>query len=466
MMKYESLSYGDTTTIINPYGTVVVCTLWSKQQTVINKLKSAGVDVSPDTSHIAVVGNLFGKGFKYMLRNLLNNPQLSTIIIIGSDLSGSASHITDFFNDGPIADCVDDDDVFPELFKSPMTVINYGTATLINASFVQSFLYNYKPGFIVHERIVIPVPEVELDEYPSDINDHNIYKESISDAWRYLVHRVFKFGREVELPKGKRMELQGVKVVITNPQFESEEIINRCGYSVDEMREYQLDMLSSVCPHDQPYTYGNLIRAYFGIDSLEAVISNLKEDGDHRKNYITTWDNTKHILGSSKPCLSSMFFRKMEDGTVNAIFTFRTHNASDAWYKNVYGLMGVLHYVCSKSGCTPGSITIFSHSMSLDPAYIEDAQKIHDEVAHINYEQRDPRGHFTFKIDRETQKIHVYHWNDSDIINEYSATKPEKLQHMIHRDCVISDINHAMYIGRQLERCRVALVMGVNYIEQ
>ena len=88
-LKFEPLYFGDRLTVINPYGTIGVVTLWSKVDYVIERFRQAGVDLDPATSPIAVFGNLYGNGLREMLRNLLYNPQIQVLLICGNDRSGS-----------------------------------------------------------------------------------------------------------------------------------------------------------------------------------------------------------------------------------------------------------------------------------------------------------------------------------------------------------------------------------------
>ena len=87
-------------TIINPQGTIGVVTLWSKPDYVIGRFREAGVDLDPATSPIAVFGTLYGNGLRELLRNLLNNPQIQTLLVCGHDRSDSKQELLNFFELG------------------------------------------------------------------------------------------------------------------------------------------------------------------------------------------------------------------------------------------------------------------------------------------------------------------------------------------------------------------------------
>ena len=61
-MEFIPLYFRDRLTVINPRGTVGVATLWSKVDYVVERFRQAGADLNPQSSPIAVFGNLYGNG--------------------------------------------------------------------------------------------------------------------------------------------------------------------------------------------------------------------------------------------------------------------------------------------------------------------------------------------------------------------------------------------------------------------
>lgn len=99
-MEFKPLHFGNKLRIVNPHGRVGIVTLWSKVEFVEAALAEMNVDLSPATSKIAVIGNLFGNGLPHLLRNLLYNPQIGQLVICGANKSGSAEDLIGFFKDG------------------------------------------------------------------------------------------------------------------------------------------------------------------------------------------------------------------------------------------------------------------------------------------------------------------------------------------------------------------------------
>jgi thymidylate synthase len=472
-MIFEPKFFGDQLRIINPVATIGVVTLWSPIDNILRIFENADIDLNKSCSKIAVIGNLYGEGFRYLLRNLLFNPQIQTLIVFGRAMNQSKDYLIQFFQHGvepyeadieyvckdktlhprPVriagTDYIMDNLITNANFKSPPFLFIVDKDYEYGSSQIKEFLKSYEPGKCCANRVYIEAPEVKINSYPSNVRAHVISEKNISLAWKMLVHRIFRFGQKVKLQKGERIELQNLKVVIEEPVFEQNEVIKSCGFQPEELATYQKNMLLADL-RDSSYSYGNRIRSYFGLDCLEKIVEQLNQRLDDRKAYISLWDNEKDISENSSPCLVSLFFRK-QDEILHLSATYRTHNAAKAWFENVYGLMAIQKYVAKRIGIQSGSITVISLSISLDPMYLEKMSNTYDNVSKTPVFIDDPNGYFRISINKD--KIVVEHYSPYGFkLGEYKAKKPGLIQQKLYRDCAISDINHAIYIGRQLEK--------------
>lgn len=475
-LSFIPLHFADKLTTINNEGFIGIVTLWSDIKWVLLKLEEAGVDLSP-TSPVAVAGNLYGNGLPELLRNLLHNPQINTIIIAGKDRSGSSAELTGFFEKGLEeveflgekknrimgTDRIIDDMVTPGIFERKPVIYDAGDPS--SAEFVgkiREIFSNIKtPVGNVPDRQTISLPTIRIRQYPSNPRNHNIISEDPLKAWIELIFRLSRFGRPVHLRKGARQELQNVRVVIEKPSFIDREKLQRFGLDYQKLTDYYNNFLKTELPPDTSYTYGNRIGAYFGRNTLEDCINNLQLDREDRKSYISLWDSSVDTAGKSgHPCLISIFFRKFED-KLTLTAAFRTHNSLDAWLKNFYGLMKTQNTVCERLNMKPGAITVISHSISIDPRRIDVAESI---AAQKTFEiNEDPNGNFLIEvIDGE---IVIRQFFQGIQVDEYRGANPVKLQHEIARNCAVSDINHAIYLGRMLERAFSSLKRGEVFIQ-
>ena len=492
-LAFEAIFCKEQLHVINAYGTIGLLTLWSSPESVISRLSEEGVILS-DQSPVAVVGTLYGGGFKFLLRNLLHNPQIDTLLLYGIDFGGSAALVKNFFTNGieqvassatyaPIDDREVktvrvigsnyhmDDLVKPEMFIPVPNIFHVDDSTKMGADRVKNFLATYTPkanptGY----RQSIPVPDLDRVVYPSVAQGHVIIEDSVVTAWRKLVCRIFKFGERVSIRKGQRIELRNMKVVVKIPVVNKDELRDN-NIDPDTIIQYQNELYDSEMKNDFSYTYGNRLRGYFKsangqvIDTFEIAVERLKGDNlDSRGLFLSLWDPCSDIdPGSKKPCMTSIFLRKIER-KLELTAVFRTHNALKAWIGNVCALISLLNFFCEKTSAIPGPITIFSQSITLDPGDgMEIAQEIYRQEAKKNIFKEDPNGYLAIRV--EEGEIIVDHWSYGILLDTYKSIKPGALQYELSRNNVISDITHAIYVGMQLEKAYWCIQEGIQYVQ-
>ncbi|MDR1482827.1 MAG: hypothetical protein LBI74_09390 [Synergistaceae bacterium] len=499
-MTFCPIHFSDRIRVINPHGTIGLVTLWSDVESVLSRLGECGADLSGE-SHVAVAGTLYGGGFKFLLRNLLYNPQIDTLLLYGIDLGGSAALIKNFFERGVNAvsgiaayvprsgrsvgtckvagsDYFMDDLVLPEMFGSNIHIVHIGDPGRGGALDAGSFLRGYRPSGRTGRRVQVPVPEVARLSFPSEPSGHVIIEDSPVMAWRMLVSRIYRFGETAALKKGTRLELRNMKVVVRRPSLDEDEFLEN-GIDMETVRKYQAEMLDGERKTDWPYTYGNRLRGYFKrrdgsvIDALEVASRQLRaeisEDNgadlnpDSRSAFLSLWDPGADLEAEGgRPCMTSVFLRKIE-GRLELTAVYRTHNAQRAWINNVCGLIAILNYVCERTGTVPGPITVFSHSISLDPGELEPAQRIYERESGRNRFREDPNGHLTIFV--EGDEIVAEHWHTGIHLGTYRARKPGALQYELARNNAVSDVAHAIYVGMQLEKAYWCIQEGIRYIQ-
>jgi len=302
---------------------------------------------------------------------------------------------------------------------------------------------------------------VDTDYFPSNPRGHMVVRDAPLEVWLDLLHLITRFGRRVTLKKGERLELQNVKVVVEETKQVSREALQGVNLDPDKLNRYFQNFLVGELRPDEAYTYGNRLRSYFKLDAVTVLAERLQRDPEDRKAYFTLWDNNRDLTAKeSRPCFVSVFFRKFED-KLTLTATFRTHNALDAWLLNLYGLMALQQAVADRVGMTPGAITVFSHSISIDPKELDRALTV---VGKRKWKMHlDPMGYFRVTLDGE--EILVEHRAEDVTLKEYRGRTAVSLQHQIARDVAVSDINHAMYLGRQLAKAEMALKEGQEYVQ-
>ncbi len=476
-MKFLPLYYRDKLLVINDSAFLGVITLWSRPAKVLEILRAEGIPLGSD-SPVAVLGTLYGNGLPQLLRNLLYNPQLTQLLVCGRNRSSSLVELRRFFTHGvEEADflgvtvhkirgtrAVMDDLLHPGLFSSPPSIDHIGSLTTAESIAALHAYFRELPKQSPIEsresdRIELPAKEIPIGHFPSLPGGHCIVEQTPSAAWKEVLFKLSRFGRKVELRKGVRKELQNLKVAVLDPTPEPDATLEALGLDPEAFRKYREDMLNAELPPLIEYTYGNRLGAYFGCDTLNLAARRLSEDPENRHQFISLWDTASDFRErKANPCLVTVFFR-LSEGKLNLTALYRTHNAIDAWLMNVYGLTAALDKVCALADLPKGNLTVFSHSISMDPSHGMKYEKALQIAASRKHRLReDPHGYFRITV--EEDRIVAKHMFNNVTLKEYRGRRAEKIQHQIILDEAVSDTNHAMYIGRQLALAEQALLRG------
>ena len=497
-MQFDPRYYADRLHLIHPAGDIGVVTLWTPVPTALSYLARLGVDLHPETSRLAVVANLYGDGLPQMIRNLLWNPQITTLLVFGQDLSGSAQELTQLLTVGV--------EPVERLGQARLRII--GTERCLDTGFPPDALVGAyrvvrlgKPGAAETdqgirdtlalppfpqqrtERIDAPLPSYKPVFLPSEPRSHVITRPGILDGWEELVFRLMRYGVPMIASGTKqRLELQNMKVVITAPQPEDPSDLAAYGFRDAEFTSYQSQVLSPDLPEGLAYSYGNRLRAYWRdphgglLDSLAQCAARLQADPTSRGAYLALWDNGYDLIApdhQSTPCLVSLFFRTFQD-KLTLTACFRAHNTMSAWLKNVYGLMAARDWVAQRAGLEPGAITVISHSISIDPTSVERlelaraiaAAKPDDSLKDRRSGKRvlrdDPNGYFTFTLDPVAGEIIADLKADGETVTRYRGRTASAIEDQIARDEAITVLSHALYVGRQLTLLEMQLKARLN----
>lgn len=511
--SFEALYHAERLDVVNPTGDVGIVTLWSPLRSAKRRIAEISAELlDPERSRVAVIANLYGDGMYAMLCNLLFNPQVRHLIAIGQDLGLPTCDELDAFLARGLEDAT--------MLGAPVKRIR-GTGRVFPASAgfderrlraTLSFAYLGKlsserlpcelmgrmrelpsdPGDAVPERVRVDLdatPDTGLRR-PSQPAAHQVVRRRPLDCWEELVVRAVRFGRPVTLANGPRLELLGVKAVITAPALDSRHALERYGFQLEELLDYAAGMLRPGLPEDTSYTYGNRLRAHFRggsgpLDTLEAAIDRLRADPETRRAYVSLWDNSLDLAGeggearaasaqegsewagepseeAGSPCLTTLFFRKAGDA-LSLTATYRAHNLLTAWLRNVYGLMAIQRHVAERCDIEIGPIAVISHSLGIDPSSprfqlaraLDEGWRRDDDTDHDTGKRslrEDPNGYFVVSVDERERRIVAEHRFGGVLVKRYSGTRADALAGEIGGDMAVSLVSHALWLGRELAR--------------
>ncbi|HEU4414679.1 MAG TPA: thymidylate synthase [Candidatus Angelobacter sp.] len=477
-LHFEPLYLADKIRIVNPAGRFAVVTLWSKADVVQMMLEEAGIDFAHATSQIAVIANLYGDGLPQMLANLLYNPQIHSLVLLGKNLSDSRDALVNFFARG-----ITDLDLkyntitiqgttrrlpallLPELFPQKPRVLDLGEDLRAwDRGALKAFLQS-GDSTSAGERISITLPEMKVDTKPSDPVAQDVAADTPCETWREAIFVLSEFGRKnsVDTAQGDRRELLNLRAVIRDPRPESSETLKEYGLDLAELERYQEKFLDPVCPPDIDYTYGSRLRSHFGLDTLEECARILKDERGSRHAYVALWDTRIDLSGEEVPCLASLFFRVYDD-RLTLTATFRAHNAATAWIMNCYGLIRLLQQVAAATEIPIGPLVMISESISLRMSEMQKVLSVIDKYKKgYKHYREDPNGHFEITLDEG--RIKVVQRFQGMTVNRFEGATSQAIEHELGKARAISEISHAMYVGRELQRAERCLKTGEPFLQ-
>lgn len=459
----------DKINVINPYGYAGAVTLWTKlngDDGYISKLCEKFPGLFGKDSPLVAVTNLYGNGLPQLLVNLLYNPQIERIAITGSNATGSAETLINFFKKGvekvnfggvDMARIIGtefpvDLQLSPDIFKYKPEIMQFKASNLEG---VVNFISASRTKKSREEdRVKIELIQPKFKDFPSDIEQHRIYADSIIEAWIDILYHIDRYGKNILLDKGIRKTLFNLHVTLANPSLDPDEKLRNFNFNPDNIREYQRGLLDGSKKEEQTYTYGNRLRQYFGIDALEVIGERLKKDPLDRHSFISLWDTGKDLISkrgdSSSPCFTDAYFVN-NNGKLMMTVNFRTHNAASAWLNNVYGIRAIQNFVSQKSELPAGIINITSRWISIDPenATTKSALELVAKNRKIKLKVNDPRGYF--EINAGKNEIIVQHYSPENVLlEEIRGKTSEDVKNQIRQLDAFSTTDHAVWFGMRL----------------
>jgi thymidylate synthase len=511
---FEALYHAERLHVVNPAGDVGVVTLWSPLRSAKRRMAEISAELlDPRRSRVAVISNLYGDGMYAMLCNLLYNPQVRHLIAVGQDLGlPTCEELEAFLQHGledatmlgaPVKRVRGTGRVFPasEGFdeRRLRERLSFSYLGKLSSESLPSDLMGRlaalprEPGSSVGERLRVTIdaaPDTGLPR-PSQPAAHQVVRRRPLHCWEELVVRAVRFGRPVTLGSGSRLELLNAKAVITEPARESEPALERYGFQLEDLLDYEVKTLKAELPEDTAYTYGNRLRAHFRsddgpLDTLQAAIERLRAKPQTRHAYVSLWDNALDLAAGRNgeagnltgdpeepseqdgaPCLTTLFFRNDGDA-LSLTATYRAHNLLTAWLRNVYGLMAIQRHVAAGCELEIGSITVISHSLGIDPASshfqlargLSEGWRRDDDRDHETGKytlREDPHGYFVVSVDERERCIVAEHRSGGVLVKRYSGRRADALANEISGDMAVSLVSHALWLGRELARYEAIL---------
>jgi len=470
----------DQVIVGNRKSSIAVVCGWAQREVFLSKLdeawrKTVGED-SP-LANIAIIGNLYtaSRGIDIMIRNLLAAPSIRNIIFCGPDLSGASEaflemkrrpeslvHKDNYYTiDEPDWNSIRIWDNIP-LSMIVTLLKNIKVVELRKAELLVSTLTD--PRFTSDDPRDMPAteiapPRINPIAYPSPNNLHPIRVKTIEEGYLELLYQIMKFGTVIDTHYGEpSRELMNLAVVISDQKLKVEpgDIPEYIPFDHDHLEAYYPKLITNFEDQDVTYTYGNLIRGYFGVDQIQKVAQKLAKDESSRSAVISLWDpkwTRKH-----SPCLNHLWFRIM-NGALHMTATIRSNDMYFGWPENAYGLMRLQDLVRTLTAACKGDyqddkryalgdLTIISQSAHIYERDWAPALEIVEKHRRVR-EWWDEKGQWTFDHAPNYEFKATLMAPNGPAILEIVGSRQEILDTIIE-ERLVSDVGHALWLGYQL----------------
>jgi len=462
----------------NPEGHVAIVTLWSKAKEIEKKV---------DASKYCVIGQLFSgeRGLDLLVRNLLANPQITNIVVTGTDFSKSGTVLEDFFRNGfekgetrvtkkPVwrvksgLEGYVGLDIPAEVLEELRGSVNVSRAADIATL---DFSLLQRPGKL-REKRVFEKTEKEVKRYVGDYSGYVVRGKSVAEAWLKVIDTILKFGKESEthFDEPQREVLNLLSVI------EEEDPNN---FHIPDYLPCDRERVEAYIPRvtrDLPgaerndYTYGSRMRSWFGTDQVRRAVDKLAREPISRAVVIGLWDAGKDLEMGGSPCLNHMWLRVSED-RLHMTCIFRSHDMFEGYPENAFGLRKLQEEIRAElqerlgRGIALGELMILSQSAHLYRDTWEWAEKV--TQLHLPQHRRhmsrlDPRGNFVISL--EGGEIVLEHTSPSgESIGKFRAKSGAELRDELTRENTVSLMPHAFDLGLEVMKAETASRLGLGY---
>ncbi|MBI3981251.1 hypothetical protein HY345_04600 [Candidatus Microgenomates bacterium] len=405
--------YGNILRQGNLESNVGIATLWTERDVVKNFFES---------HDYCVIGNLYAAaGINHIIRNVFANPNIRYIVLWGADMSQSGHAFLRFMDKGidenyQIIDARGQlEKEIPrgavETFRKMVQVIDMrGRKTEDLVETVRK-LKKEKP--FAKKWETFPPATSEIETFPSEQIGFRVEADKVAKTWLRILNLISRYGR-VEKTRyasnNKLKEILNLTAVITDEDPENEYFPHYLPFSLNELKAYYPELLTSRRIPGTAYNYGARLRNMHGLNQIEEIKKLLKRRPFSKKLAMFTYDlseDFKKLDESDTPCLTQVNGR-VEDGKFILTAHFRSQDMFHGWPRNAFALRKLQKEIADYAKFPLGQLCLITHSAHM---YADD-WNLAKELIEQNwwtefkwkpplYRYNDPRSNWIIEIDRK-----------------------------------------------------------------
>lgn len=457
------IEYADQLIIGDPASNVGICCFWSSK----DRFRSM---LSP--RDYCVIGNLYSRaGLSPMLRNLLARPSIRYLVITGKSLTDSEEALFDFFKYG-----VDQDwRVIPNGAQIdldlPLVALNdvRSGIELIDLRGSQPFEARFhaitncldpRPPFA--KPRTFPKTLRPSKTFPSEFSGFIVRERTINEAWAEIIWTVMTFGRTTATDYGlEQKEILALLSVIEEPQLYVNGLPEWSPFTTEDVENYVRTFLDPESHNDVAYNYGYRLQSHWPENQLDSMAVELQRSGHSRRAVASLWDPREDSQSSDPVCLTTIQ-AAIRDGKLHLMTYIRSNDMFRAYPLNAAALAALQQRLTERlTNVAIGALEILSFSAHIYSDCWDLCERAKIDVAKLNRKfDQDDRGSFVFRI--EHKRLVAEHYSpQGDLVQTFKSKNAIELADQIAP--FIGRVDHALYIGREIERLGNAFDNGQVY---
>jgi len=470
---------------------VGVATLWMPKENVADGL---------DSKSYSVCGQLYTKrGINAMLRNILANPAIRYLILCGVDRQGSGDALLKFFNNGVQPDsgkggelegfkilgddeALLDKEITFEAFELVRKNVEIFDLRMKSVDEVSKKAKSLKKLGTFGDPQTFPEPaKSNIARFPSELSSFKIRRDFIGDAWIDVLKTIDRFGFETEGMYGKVKQVQNLSVVIEKEDPKNPKLYDYLNFKENGLKLY-INGFFEKSKGSDPYTYGERIFDWDGIDQQEIMIKKMIQSPYDRGALAVLWKPHKDNFPPKKtkvkkdgqtagwrvPCLVMILGQCIEHN-FNLTAIFRNNDMYGAWPLNAFALRKFQADIAKKIGKSLGILTTISHIAEIYEIDWEMSKKVVQNADSLDrtciYDQR---CYYTISVEG-TEIVATFFSPDGSVELAQYRIDGKKLKAgrdlcaMVLKDLLISELGAGMDFGRQVAKAETAIKLGLKF---
>ena len=219
------LYYSDTIHVANLDSGIGILTLWTKKERVIEKISE---------KDYSFIGQLYSKeyGLQILVRNLLANPYLRDLVVVGIDLNGSSEGLVRLFEEGINEENIiigteiklDEKIKKEHIDELRRRVKLHDLRTILDFKEVDKYLQSLPKKEKNGELIIIPLPDVNPPRrFPTDFSGFKVRGKDFYNAYNALISYMLRFGTYD--PEIKKLETLNITFFVSKLSKKDQEYL-------------------------------------------------------------------------------------------------------------------------------------------------------------------------------------------------------------------------------------------------